>query len=162
MAQETADAISIPAGGIIWAWIDALAHPEFATFQRWFPLMQVRWRRLSLAVSLFLILATACEHIQVCTSHATHNAGLIPGYLLYVLVLVSWNGASLLQRSRFHCGTSCHARAGNTDQPAQSRPISHPFQARFSPLDAGAARHLCSANGQCACQFRGWICPIAI
>lgn len=65
MAQETADAISIPAGGIIWAWIDALAHPEFATFQRWFPLMQVRWRRLSLAVSLFLILATACVSVAM-------------------------------------------------------------------------------------------------
>jgi len=65
MAQESADAIPIPAGGIIWAWIDAFAHPEFATFQRWFPRMKVRWRRLSLAVSLFLILVTMCIFVAI-------------------------------------------------------------------------------------------------
>lgn len=63
MAQETAETLPTPVGGIMWAWIDALAHPEFATFQRWFPRMQLRWRRLSLAVSLFLILVATSVDI---------------------------------------------------------------------------------------------------
>lgn len=56
MAQETAASMTVPEGGLLRAWIDAFFHPKFATFQRWFPLMTVRWRRVTLGVSLALIL----------------------------------------------------------------------------------------------------------
>ena len=65
MAQETAASMTAPRAWVFYAWLDAALHPRFATFQRWFPLMKARWRRLSLIVSLVLILVTACAGITL-------------------------------------------------------------------------------------------------
>ncbi len=56
MTQEVAATMSAPEGGLLRAWIDALAHPEYETYARWYLRMNARWRRISLAVSLPLLL----------------------------------------------------------------------------------------------------------
>jgi hypothetical protein len=57
MAQETAASMRAPQGGLLRAWTDALFHPTFETYARWYLKMGPRWRRTSLAVSLPLLLA---------------------------------------------------------------------------------------------------------
>jgi hypothetical protein len=63
MAQETAASMTAPEGAIWQAWLDAFIHPEFETFQRWYPRMGQRWRGISLAVSLLLIVMASLAHI---------------------------------------------------------------------------------------------------
>jgi hypothetical protein len=62
MAQDLAAEMTAPRPWLVYAWIDATLHPKFATFQRWFPLMKAPWRRISLAVSLILILLNVYAH----------------------------------------------------------------------------------------------------
>jgi hypothetical protein len=62
MAQETAASMTAPEGAIWQAWLDALIHPKFETYARWFPLMKSRWRNISLAVSLMLIILNIYAH----------------------------------------------------------------------------------------------------
>lgn len=56
MAQETAANMTAPEGAIWQAWLDAFIHPKFETYARWYRRMGARWRRLSLAVSLPMLL----------------------------------------------------------------------------------------------------------
>lgn len=62
MAQETAASTTAPEGAIWQAWLDAFLHPQFETFQRWYPRMGQKWRRVSLAVSLVLIVLASLAH----------------------------------------------------------------------------------------------------
>lgn len=62
MAQETATSMTAPEGAIWQAWLDALLRPQFETFQRWYPRMGQKWRRVSLVVSLVLIVLTSLAH----------------------------------------------------------------------------------------------------
>lgn len=55
MAQGTAADTTAPRAWLVYAWLDPLLHPKFATFQCWFPLMKPGWRRITLAVTLVLI-----------------------------------------------------------------------------------------------------------
>jgi hypothetical protein len=52
MAQVTAAGPPV----LFRAWLDAFQRPKYATFRRWYPRMQARWRISSLLVSLLLIL----------------------------------------------------------------------------------------------------------
>lgn len=56
MAQETAASMTAPEGAIWQAWFDALVHPQFETYARWYLRLNARWRRISLAASLPLAL----------------------------------------------------------------------------------------------------------
>ena len=57
MAQDAVGGVVAPDGGLFRAWLDVLTHPKFATFQRWYPRMRLRWRAISLVVSLLLAFA---------------------------------------------------------------------------------------------------------
>lgn len=70
MTQETATRMTAPEGGLLRAWTDALLHPKFETYVRWYPHMDTRWRRTSLAVSLMLILVRNFVQIADSTAHA--------------------------------------------------------------------------------------------
>ena len=59
MVQEMAASITAPRAWLIYAWVDVALHPKFPTYQRWFPLMKTRWRRISLAVTLALIVVNS-------------------------------------------------------------------------------------------------------
>lgn len=86
MAHETAASMTAPRAWVFYAWLDVALHPRFATFQRWFPLMKARWRRLSLIVSLVLILVTACAGITLAAYSTTYTAdALAPGNLFAYL-----------------------------------------------------------------------------
>jgi uncharacterized membrane protein YGL010W len=41
------------------AWVNAMLHPKFETYARWYLRMNARWRRISLAVSLPLLLVAS-------------------------------------------------------------------------------------------------------
>lgn len=71
MAQETAASTRAPQGGLLRAWTDALFHPTFETYARWYLKMGPRWRRISLAVSLPLLLAA----IFVVIAHDAMHVG---------------------------------------------------------------------------------------
>lgn len=77
MAQETATSMTAPEGGLLRAWMDAMLHPKYATFQRWFPLMTVRWRGISLAVSLVLIVLHIYVQEAVDAFGTHHNAQIL-------------------------------------------------------------------------------------
>ena len=59
MVQEMAASITAPRAWLVYAWVDVALHPKFPTYQRWFPLMKTRWRRISLAVTLALIVVNS-------------------------------------------------------------------------------------------------------
>lgn len=71
MAQETAASMTAPQSGLLRAWTDALFHPTFETYARWYLKMGSRWRRISLAVSLPLLLAA----ILVVIAHDSMHVG---------------------------------------------------------------------------------------
>jgi hypothetical protein len=71
MAQETAASMAAPEGAIWQAWLDAFIHPKFETYARWYLWMNARWRRISLAVSLPLLLIA----ILVVIAHDTMYVG---------------------------------------------------------------------------------------
>lgn len=58
MTQETATRMTAPEGGLLRAWTDALLHPKFETYARWYLKMNYRWRLISLLVLLPLLLVT--------------------------------------------------------------------------------------------------------
>ena len=86
MAQDAVGGVVAPDGGLFRAWLDVLVHPKFATFQRWYLRMRLRWRMLSLIVSLVLILITACAGIALAAYSTMHTADAIaPGNLFAYL-----------------------------------------------------------------------------
>lgn len=83
MAQETAASMAAPEGGLLRAWTDALVHPQFETFQRWYPRMGQKWRRISLAVSLLLIVMASLAHV------VSSAAGALPAMQSLTLTGIS-------------------------------------------------------------------------
>ena len=74
MAQETAASMTAPRAWLVYAWVDVALHPRFATFQRWFPLMKTRWRRISLAITIVLIVLTVYAHVALDAFTVNHSA----------------------------------------------------------------------------------------
>ena len=102
MAQEAAADQSMPHGSVFRAWLEAFLHPSFATFQRWYPRMQARWRVISLLVSLLLILIA----ILVLIAHDAISDDYIVGALSldrFLTYLHSPHG--LFQLFSFFAGT---------------------------------------------------------
>src|SRR5689334_23271684 len=74
MAQETAASVTAPEGGILRAWTEAFLHPKYETYARWFPQMTARWRGISLAVSLMLIVLNVYVGGALEIWRTSHNA----------------------------------------------------------------------------------------
>jgi hypothetical protein len=72
MAQDAVGGVVAPDGGLFRAWLDVLVHPKFATFQRWYPRMRLRWRAISLVVSLLLAFAAGLVVIAHDAMFAAH------------------------------------------------------------------------------------------
>ena len=83
MAQEAASGIPAPEGGIVRAWIDVALRPRFETFQRWFPLMTVRWRLLSLVTTLILI---GIEGLVIVTTFPAYSSQAIHALTLHTVL----------------------------------------------------------------------------
>jgi hypothetical protein len=92
MAQETAASATAPEGPIWRAWLDAFIHLEYETYTRWYPRMNARWRRISLAASLLLILVTCPLRIVLAVYSVSHNPNAFEWHNL-LIELFSLSGA---------------------------------------------------------------------
>lgn len=129
MAQDAVGGVVAPDGGLFRAWLDVLTHPKFATFQRWYPRMRLRWRAISLVVSLLLAFAAGLVVIG-------HDAMFAARFSLQALSLATFRDYllspyGLLQWFRLWCGAALFVLL----IPATAAAIGHrpigPYHVRF-------------------------------
>jgi hypothetical protein len=107
MAQETAASMTAPEGAIWQAWLDALIHPKYETYARWFPLMKSRWRNISLAVSLMLIILNIYAHgaLDVFTVSHKSQALAFGNMVAYFSSPRGLYFIFFMDRARYYCFT---------------------------------------------------------